>query len=385
MKMKVEELLALIPEEDLRFLASETKVDHHAKKLDGISLFRLLLFSMLQSDKVSLRVMERFYSSAKFRAMGGPAHDSVRFNSIRDRIATVKASFFEKLFASVFSRFSDMLGEGGSVLRYDTTLVTCSSKLVGWTLSNGTNAGLRKMKVAIGQKGSLPCSVRVFTSREAASDDVAIPEAISSFLPAMESVVVFDRGVQSRGRLGEMAARGQAFVGRLNLPFRHRPGRHNPLPDKPQGSTVTLTGDGWHALSGKRGQWTGREFRVIEGVLDGSGEKVAFVTNIEQLCGYEVAEIYKQRWDIEVLFKFLKQHLNLNHLVVRTDNGIAVMLYMTLIAAILIIAFKKKNGSKSYKIAKLEFSIQLEELIMMEIVTICGGDPMKAKHLWNST
>jgi IS4 transposase len=58
---------------------------------------------------------------------------------------------------------------------------------------------------------------------------------------------------------------------------------------------------------------------------------------------YVIASIYKQRWEIEVFFKFIKQHLNVTHLVSREKNGIEVMLYMTMIAAILILAFKKLN------------------------------------------
>ena len=61
------------------------------------------------------------------------------------------------------------------------------------------------------------------------------------------------------------------------------------------------------------------------------------------------------------------------------------MLYMTLIAAILIIAYKDLNKIKNFKSAKLDFETELEELIMKDIVILCGGDPNKAKHLWNSS
>jgi IS4 transposase len=67
----------------------------------------------------------------------------------------------------------------------------------------------------------------------------------------------------------------------------------------------------------------------------------------------EIAEIYRQRWDIEVFFRYLKQNLNLKHIVSRNENAIKVMLYMTLILSILIIVYKKKNKISSYKIAKL--------------------------------
>ena len=95
--------------------------------------------------------------------------------------------------------------------------------------------------------------------------------------------------------------------------------------------------------------------------------------------------MYKQRWEIEVFFKFLKQHLNLKHIISRNDNAIKVMIYMTLILSMLLIVYKKLNKITGFKIAKLKFEIELDNLLIKEIVQLCGGDPRKAQHLWNSS
>jgi cytochrome c1 len=50
-----------------------------------------------------------------------------------------------------------------------------------------------------------------------------------------------------------------------------------------------------------------------------------------------------------VFFKFIKQHLNVKHLVSRGENGMKVMIYMTMILAILIIAYRKSIRSKATK------------------------------------
>ncbi|MGB3075273.1 MAG: transposase [Chitinophagales bacterium] len=91
------------------------------------------------------------------------------------------------------------------------------------------------------------------------------------------------------------------------------------------------------------------------------------------------------RWDIEPFFKFLKQHLNLTHLVSRNINGISVMIYMTLILAMLLIVYKKLNKISSYKIAKLRFTLELDEEIMKQVAILCGGDPKKVKNLFNDS
>jgi hypothetical protein len=62
-----------------------------------------------------------------------------------------------------------------------------------------------------------------------------------------------------------------------------------------------------------------------------------------------------------------------------------VMLYMTMILAILIISYKKLNNISSIKIAKLKFEIELENEIIKQIVILCGGNPNLAPHLFNKT
>ena len=83
--MTVSELLRLIPPETFRDLAVETKVDTQVKKLSGEVMFKLILFSMLNSDKLSLRVMETFLHSARFKSFSHFDILDSRYNSIRDR------------------------------------------------------------------------------------------------------------------------------------------------------------------------------------------------------------------------------------------------------------------------------------------------------------
>jgi IS4 transposase len=110
-----------------------------------------------------------------------------------------------------------------------------------------------------------------------------------------------------------------------------------------------------------------------------------FLTNIEELSAREITHIYKERWQIEVFFKFIKQQLNFSHLLSRNENGIKVVLYMTLIAAILLTAFKNANKLKGYKIPKIKLANQLEALIIEDIVVLCGGNPLLIKQFYNSS
>lgn len=67
----------------------------------------------------------------------------------------------------------------------------------------------------------------------------------------------------------------------------------------------------------------------------------------------------------------------------RNINGVKVVMYMTLITAILLIVYKKLNNFKGYKIPKLKFAQELEVLIIKDIVERCGGDPNKVNEILN--
>lgn len=379
--MTVNELIKLIPPTLFSDLAAETNVDHQVKKLDGETVFKLILFSMLTSDKLSLRVMETFLQSAKFKHLAQKDGLDSRFNSIRDRICTINVEYFEGIYHEVFNTFSRELGEGAALSKTDSTYVSiASSLLLGGIKTGGGDRNF--VKYSVNLKGSLPSSVQVFTKQDYLSEDVALSELIREDRSLVDNVVVYDRGLQSRAEFERFTNDRKWFVTRGIAKTRLRDGEPRVVPEKESGSSVTIIDDQTGLLVSKKQHRTANRYRVIKATIDQSGEQICFVTNMLEADAYQIASWYKQRWEIELFFKFIKQHLNVKHLVSRTENGIRVMIYMTMILAILIIAYKKLNAIKSIKMAKLRFEIELDNEMVREIVILCGGDPEKASHLW---
>lgn len=77
-----------------------------------------------------------------------------------------------------------------------------------------------------------------------------------------------------------------------------------------------------------------------------------------------IGAIYRCRWDIEVLFRFLKQELSLSHIISRDINAIKIMIYMTLITAMLILIYKKQNQITGYWKAKADFLADITEDVL---------------------
>lgn len=387
--MRVKDLLNLIPEEDLQMFANETKVDHQVKKLSGHIIFQLFVFSFINRKRVSLRIMEEFLRSSSFKTLSNNLDIDAKYNSISDRLAMINPEYFEKIFHSVYDRFSKYLKEENEIDRYDSTMVGVSSKLFNWGMrvgakpKNKTKAEKLQIKFTMGMHGSLPSHLDIFFEQADLSEDIALKKAIMNHKESRDSTVVFDRGLAARKTFEEFTNNNIWFVTRCNTNMSYDIISKNKLVAKPSDSTVTIKEDLNIKFSRTKSQAGQNIFRLVKGNIDQTNEEIYFVSNIDEMSCYEIAATYKRRWDIEPLFKLLKQELNISHLISRNLNGIQVMMYMALITSILIITFRKLNKISSYKIAKLRFSIELENIIIGQIVMLCGGDINKFNEIYD--
>lgn len=88
-------------------------------------------------------------------------------------------------------------------------------------------------------------------------------------------------------------------------------------------------------------QYKEHQFGLLIAVNE-EGKNLLFLSICWELTLAELIDIYRKRWDIEVFFRFLKQELNLSHLVSMNENGLQMIIYMTLIVAMLLWYIKKE-------------------------------------------
>lgn len=381
--MQVSEVLNYIPKEDLERLSIEYKVDYQVKKLDGQTMFQLLLFSMLNVRQNSLRVMEEFYHSLAFKSIANNSFEGVKYNSIRDRLVNINPDFFEAIFNSCLSQFKDKyLKKKHNIISFDSTLVSISSKLLkdGMQINQRGDKKFVKFSMAF---SNVPIHSKVFTEQAFVSEDFALKDLINECPLNTDNILVFDRGLQARATFDDLNNKEFIFVTRLNNYTRFETINEFEIIEN-ETERLWIKKDLQVVLFDKRSKKTKTFLRLIIANEKQSGEIFYFLTNSKDLSSKEIADIYKQRWEIEVFFKFIKQNLNFSHLLSRNTNGIKVIMYMTLITAILITVYKKLNSLKGYKIPKLKFANELEILIIKDIVLKCGGNPDKVNEIMNS-
>lgn len=381
-KVSIMKLLSIIPDEDIRKIARRTNVDYYTKILDGKSLLCLILYSLIESQRNSLRTMEDIFNSSSFKYLFNlDSTKKVKYNSISERLSVVNIDFFRKTYELIHSQFSQYYTEeeieNMRLIRVDSTMVAEAAN----KLKKGMNIGEKKdgkkqIKYTVAYDGKYPCMSELFTDRNYLSEDLTIPKVVYEYSEKNKnSVFLFDRGVSKRQVYCNLNQQSMFFVTRLKDKFRYRvieqieDGQNRPV------GTLELISDQIIQLGKPDSkQYLEERFRLIISINPKTKIIYYFLTNLFDSKVDEILSYYKKRWDIEVFFRFLKQELNFSHITSTSENGMMVMMYMTMIASMLVLTYKRIN-KVGYKTAVRRISFELNEFIIKLIVKQCGGDP----------
>jgi transposase len=395
-KVSVNELLSFIPEALLSHLSTTTKVDHYSKVLHGKKMFYLLLYAILDNERLSQRTLEDTFNYSGFKTIFN-LHESetVRRSSISERLSKIDSGYFKEIFEYMYDRFSESYSQPErdkyNLIRVDSTIV---SDLSG-KLKEGIdqNNGKKLIKYSVSFDGTLPAGVEIFNTQSYVTEENALPDVVLKQVKKdteHRNIYIIDRGVQSARTMKEFSQKDVKFVIRARENRKHLEVESliKENQDLDIGDNLLIKDSIINIYTGvpiinKRGNKNYREekvenrFRLVVVKNKEQSEKYFwFITNDFELSAKEVADYYRRRWDIEVFFRFIKQELNVSHLVSLSKNGMEVMIYMTLIVAMLVLIYKKANNL-GYKTAKRRFVMELRELITAIMIIISGGNPDK--------
>lgn len=402
-KINIQKVLGLIPDDLLSRLSKDTKVDYCSKVLYGQRIFNLLLYGLMTTDRTSQRTLEDLFSSELFKSLFNyDAGMKVSRSSISTRLSTVDTEFFRLAYEAIYNEFSKVFSTEEQlkhkIIRVDSSMVaeTCNKLKEG--LSPGDKkkndkAPVKQIKFTAAFDGLTACAFDIFTDPKYSSEDLAIPEVIfknASKEGSRINIYTFDRGVSASKTFAALNSEEIFFVGRLKTNRKFEVVSTDKLdePEKELGELNLLSSQTVYLYNDSKVD-TENTYRLViaerkekidttppknKGKVKKKENIFYFITNNLDLSPREIAQIYKQRWDIEVFFRFIKQELNASHFISVSKNGITVMLYMTLIAAMLLQCYKKLN-ELGYKTAKRRFTIELWETLVAIIVKECGGKP----------
>ena len=398
-RITLAEILKEIPEESLTRISKKTRVDHYAKVLNGKLMFYLLIYGILRVDRLSQRGLSDAFSSPLFRTIFNVnGKKEISHSSISDRLSVIDLEFFRQAYECIYKRYSSLYTRkeiaGMCLQRVDSTLVAESGNKLRQGITTGNQHGKKKMiKYTINFDGTFGSFLSMHDQPRYTSEAVALPENVMGHFkkePNHATVYLFDRGQCSAEAFKEMKeAEHLLFISRLMDNRKVKYVKENPL-DQDSFDSGILHEDAIIKLykkevaTSKNGKSTNKTvlvdeaFRIVRFTPYKADKAITLITNILHLPAAEVAQMYRRRWDIEVFFRFLKQELNFSHFLSLNENGIQVILYMTLITAMLVMIYKKEN-ELGYKTAVRRMGIELESIVLAIIVIESGGDLKKTK------
>jgi hypothetical protein len=238
-----------------------------------------------------------------------------------------------------------------TVYALDTTTIDLSLKVFPWAHFRKTKAAV-KMHTQIDLRGNIPSFIYVSDGKmhEVNVLDLMTPEA--------GSFTIMDRGFLDFARLYRLTQAGAFFVIRpkSNTLFTRVYSR---AVDKTTGlrcdQTVRLTGL-------KSSDDYPQYLRYVVFYDEKMDKRLGFFTNNFELPALVIAQLYKCRWQVELFFKWIKQHLRIKAFFGTNENAVKTQIWIAISVYVLVAIVKKRLGIK----ASLYTILQILSLTLFE-------------------
>ncbi len=283
------------------------------------------------------------------------------------------------VFADTFASLAGQLDrqtrcEGNEMLRLIDSTPIPLGKLCDWAKSNGRIRGM-KVHVVFNPKADYP---RILDITDANVNDAQIGRGITIEPGA---TYVFDKGYCHYVWWTAIAAAGATFVTRPKTNMVLEIDRIRPcLAGKGDGFTVIEDTD--VRLASKGSQTLPIPLRSLRIVRD-NGKTIRILTNDITRPAVEIAALYKGRWQIELLFRWIKQHLRIKKFLGNTDNAIRLQLFAAMIAFTLLRIAAKANAVTMnilrYTGLVAQYLLERRQLASIEKPPPCNPSKRKSK------
>jgi IS4 transposase len=207
----------------------------------------------------------------------------------------------------------------------DTTLIELCATVFDWARFQRTKGAIQ-LHLQLDHQGCLPCWALV---TDGDTNDVRVAQQLT-FAPG--TIVAMDRGYLDYALYHRWTVTDVGFVTRPRTNMLYEVLDRRPVPTRSAvlaDEVIRLTG--LHAAD--RCPVPLRQVTIWD---ETQQRRLTFLTNIMHLAASTIAAIYKERWQIELLFKALKQHLRIKTFVGTSEHAVQVQIWIALIAMVLL-------------------------------------------------
>lgn len=301
--------------------------------------FRIMAFAQM-TYRESLRDIEACLGAQPSKLYGMGLREAVARSTLADAnelrdwriwadIAVVLIRRARKLYVS-----DDIgLDLANTVYALDSTTIDLCLSLFPWADFRSTKAAV-KMHTLLDLRGNIPSFIHISDGK------LADVHALDLLTSEPGAIYVIDRGYVDFARLHAMHQTGAFFVTRAksNMNF-HR--RYSAPTDRATGVVCdqTIALDGHYARQDYPGPLRRIRFRDAE-----TSKTLVFLTNNFDLPALTIATLYKNRWQVELFFKWIKQHLRIKQFYGTSENAVKTQIWIAVSVYVLVAIVKKQLG-----------------------------------------
>ena len=219
-----------------------------------------------------------------------------------------------------------------TVYALDSTTIDLCLSVFPWAPFRSTKAAV-KLHTLLDLRGNIPSFIFISDGK---MHDVNI---LDQLIPEAGAFYVMDRGYVDFERLARLDDAGSFFVTRAKSNLKARRRYSRPV-DRSTGlvcdRTVLLTG--FYSRQG----FNNRPLRRIRFTDPQTGKRLVFLTNNFALDALTIAKLYKCRWQVELFFKWIKQHLRIKAFFGTSENAVKSQIWIAVSVYVLVAIVKKR-------------------------------------------
>jgi hypothetical protein len=299
--------------------------------------FRVMAFAQI-TYRESLRDIEACLGAQPAKLYGMGLRQAVARSTLADanekrdwRMWADLAAVLIRRARKLYSGDTLSLDLANTVYALDSTTIDLCLSLFPWADFRSTKAAV-KMHTLLDLRGNIPSFIHISNGKmgDALALDLIVPEA--------GAIYVMDRGYVDFRRLFVIHQAGAFFVTRAksNMNY-HRVYSHKVDKTTGIGSDQSIALDGFYAKKDYP-----QHLRRIRFCDPETGKRLIFLTNNFALPAATIAAIYKQRWQVELFFKWIKQHLRIKRFFGTSENAVKTQIWTAVCVYVLAAIIKKE-------------------------------------------
>ena len=366
-KTVLSQLMDFLPIKEFRRCVERYNGNHHIRSFSCWDQFLCMAFAQL-SYRESLRDIESCLRSMKNKLY----HMGIRGNVSRSTLADANEKRDWRIyadFAQVLIHIARELYSGDEfdveldeiVYALDASTIDLCLSLFPWAKFRKTKSAV-KLHTLLDLRGNIPAFISITHGKV---HDVNI---LDELIPEPGSFYIMDRGYLDFKRLYTLNQFRAFFVirSKINTKFRRLYSR---VVDKSIGlrcdQTIVLTG---------RDSATGypEKLRRVKYYDDEIDKRFSFLTNNFIVSAYIIAELYKCRWQVELFFKWIKQHLRIKSFYGTSENAVKTQIWIAISVYVLVAIVKKHlrlDNMSLYTILQILSVTLFEKTQLLQLLT----------------